>query len=276
MAKTPQAALELIQAVWKPAVAAANADAADFQAMIDAEGGGFKLEAWDWRYYAEKTRKAKYDIDESEVKPYLQLARFREAAFWCANKLYASASPSGATSRSITPDMRTWEVQDASGAAIGLFYVDPYARRGKNSGAWMSEIRSEEQFNGKVLPLVINCTNFSKPAPGEPALLSLDDVHDHLPRVRPRPARAFDPDPLPDRGRHQCFARLCGASFPDQRALGDDAGGAGAVRGPLPDRRSDARGVDRPHHQGQEVQSRLSNRGVFGLRLGRYGHPPGR
>jgi len=176
MAKTPQAALDLIHAVWKPAVAAAQTDAADFQTMIDAEGGGFKLEAWDWRYYAEKTRKAKYDIDESEVKPYLQLAKFREATFWCANKLYGISFVERHDIPVYHPDMRTWEVKDASGATIGLFYFDPFARKGKNSGAWMSEIRSEEQFNGKVLPLVINCTNFSKPAPGEPALLSLDDA----------------------------------------------------------------------------------------------------
>jgi len=176
MAKTPQAALDLIQAVWKPAAAAANADAADFQKVVDAEGGGFKLEAWDWRYYAEKTRKAKYDIDESEVKPYLQLAKFREATFWCANKLYGISFVERHDIPVYHPDMRTWEVKDASGATIGLFYFDPYARKGKNSGAWMSEIRSEERFNGEVLPLVINCTNFSKPAPGEPALLSLDDA----------------------------------------------------------------------------------------------------
>jgi len=176
MAKTPQAALDLIHAVWTPAVAAAHADAADFQKVIDAEGGGFQLEAWDWRYYAEKTRKAKYDVDESEVKPYLQLAKFREATFWCANRLYGISFVERHDIPVYHPDMRTWEVKDASGTTIGLFYFDPFARKGKNSGAWMSEIRSEEQFNGKVLPLVINCTNFSKPAPGEPALLSLDDA----------------------------------------------------------------------------------------------------
>jgi peptidyl-dipeptidase Dcp len=176
MAKTPEAALDLIQAVWKPAVAAAKADAAEFQAMIDAEGGGFRLEPWDWRYYAEKTRKAKYDIDESEVKPYLQLDKFREAAFWTASQLFGIGFVERRDIPVYHPDMRTWEVQDASGETIGLFYADPYARKGKNSGAWMGEIRTEEQFNGQVLPLVINCTNFSKPAPGEPALLSLDDA----------------------------------------------------------------------------------------------------
>jgi peptidyl-dipeptidase Dcp len=176
MAKTPEAALDLIQAVWRPAVAAARADAAEFQTMVDAEGGGFKLQAWDWRYYAEKTRKSKYDIDESEVKPYLQLAKFREATFWCANRLYGVSFVERHDIPVYHPDMRVWEVKDAAGASIGVFYFDPFARKGKNSGAWMSEIRSEEQFNGKVLPLVINCTNFSKPAPGEPALLSIDDA----------------------------------------------------------------------------------------------------
>jgi peptidyl-dipeptidase Dcp len=176
MAKTPRAALDLIQTVWAPAVVAAKANAASFQAMIDAEGGGFALKPWDWRYYAEKTRKARYDIDESEVKPYLQLDQFRQAAFWCANRLFGISLAPRDDVPVYHPDMRTWEVRDAAGQAIGLFYADPYARKGKSSGAWMSEIRTQEQFEGQVLPLVINCTNFSRPAPGEPALLSLDDV----------------------------------------------------------------------------------------------------
>jgi peptidyl-dipeptidase Dcp len=176
MAKTPQAALDLIAAVWKPAVAAAEADAAGFQAMIDAEDGGFQLAPWDWRYYAEKTRKARYDIDESEVKPYLQLDKFREAAFWCAERLYGIRLIERDGIPVYHPDMRVWEVQDADGGAVGLFYVDPYARKGKSSGAWMAEIRTEERFRAKTTPLVINCTNFARPAEGEPALLSLDDV----------------------------------------------------------------------------------------------------
>jgi peptidyl-dipeptidase Dcp len=176
MAKTPLAALDLIAAVWKPAVAAARADAAGFQDMIDAEGGGFQLAPWDWRYYAEKTRKARYDVDESEVKPYLQLDKFREAAFWCAEKLYGIRMVERDDIPVYHPDMRVWEVREADGGAIGLFYVDPFARKGKSSGAWMAEIRTEERFKTKTSPLVINCTNFARPAEGEPALLSLDDV----------------------------------------------------------------------------------------------------
>ncbi|HEX4181314.1 MAG TPA: M3 family metallopeptidase [Caulobacteraceae bacterium] len=176
MAKTPEAALELIHAMWAPAVAAAKADAAAFQAMIDAEGGDFRLEPWDWRYYAEKTRKARYDVDESEVKPYLQLSKFREAAFWCASKLYGIDFAERHDIPVYHPDVSTWEVKDAAGETIGLFYLDPFARKGKGSGAWMSELRTEEWFKEPVRPLVINCTNFSKPAEGEAALLSIDDV----------------------------------------------------------------------------------------------------
>jgi peptidyl-dipeptidase Dcp len=176
MAKTPQAALDLIRAVWKPAVKAAENDRATFQKMIDAEGGAFKLQPWDWRYYAEKVRKAHYDVAESEVKPYLQLAKFREATFWCAQKLYGISFEPRSDIAVYHPDVTVWTVKDSAGATIGLFYFDPFARPGKNSGAWMNEIRSEEQFDGKVLPLVINVCNFSKPAAAEPALLSIDDA----------------------------------------------------------------------------------------------------
>jgi peptidyl-dipeptidase Dcp len=176
MAKTPEAALELIAAVWKPAVKAALADRDRFQAMIDKEGGGFKLQPWDWRYYAEKLRKAQYDVDESEVKPYLQLAKIREATFWCAGKLYGLSFEPRTDVPVYHPDVKVWAVKDAAGEAVGLFYFDAFARAGKNSGAWMNEIRSEEQFEGKVLPLVVNVCNFVKPAAGQPALLSLDDL----------------------------------------------------------------------------------------------------
>lgn len=176
MAKTPQAALDLIAAVWKPAVAAVARDVGHFQEMADSEGGGFKIQPWDYRYYAEKVRKAQFNVTDEETKPYLQLAKLREATFWCANKLYGVSFEPRTDVAVYHPDVSVWTVKDAGGKPIGLFYFDPFARAGKGSGAWMSEIRTEEQFDGQVLPLVNNCTNFSKPAPGETALLSADDV----------------------------------------------------------------------------------------------------
>ena len=175
MARTPQAALDLIAAVWKPAVKAAEADRDDFQTMIEAEGGNFKLAPWDWRYYAEKARKARYDIDESEVKPYLQLDRMREAVFWCAGRLFGLTFAERTDVPVYHPDVKVWEVRDRDGL-VGLFYLDPYARTGKNSGAWMSEIRGGENFREPVLPLVSNNSNFTKPAPGEAALIGFSDV----------------------------------------------------------------------------------------------------
>jgi peptidyl-dipeptidase Dcp len=176
MAKTPQAALDLIAAVWKPAVAAVANDVGHFQTMADSEGGGFKIQPWDYRYYAEKVRKAQFNVTDEETKPYLQLSKLREATFWCANKLHGLSFEPRHDVAVYHPDVTVWTVKDAGGKPIGLFYFDPFARPGKNSGAWMSQIRSAEQFDGQVLPLVVNCTNFSKPAPGEIALMSADDV----------------------------------------------------------------------------------------------------
>jgi peptidyl-dipeptidase Dcp len=176
MAKTPQAALDLIAAVWKPAVAAVQRDVVQYQAMADSEGGHFQIQPWDYRYYAEKVRKAQFNVNDDEVKPYLQLTKLREATFWCANKLHGVTFEPRTDIAVYHPDMQVWTVKDASGKPIGLFYFDPFARAGKNSGAWMNEIRSEEKFDGQVLPLVVNCTNFSKPAAGQPALMSVDDV----------------------------------------------------------------------------------------------------
>jgi peptidyl-dipeptidase Dcp len=110
------------------------------------------------------------------VKPYLQLWKFREATFWCANRLYGLTFEPRDDAPVYHPDVKVWTVRTADGATLGLYYFDPFARPGKNSGAWMNEIRSEEQFDGKVMPLVSNVCNFAKPAPGDPALLSLDDA----------------------------------------------------------------------------------------------------
>jgi peptidyl-dipeptidase Dcp len=178
MAKTPERAVELMEAVWKPAVARVREEVADMQALADAEGAGIRIEPWDYRYYAEKVRKAKYDLDEAEITPYLQLDKLREGMFFTAGRLFGlSFRPVDPRQVPVYhPDVGVWEVHDRDARLLGLFYFDPYARKGKRSGAWMTAYRSQERFDGVVPTLVANNCNFSKPAAGEPALLSWDDA----------------------------------------------------------------------------------------------------
>jgi peptidyl-dipeptidase Dcp len=178
MAKDPAKAQALMMRVWPSAVARIHEEVADMQAIARQEGDAITIEPWDYHFYAEQVRKAHYDLDQAEIKPYFELNNMINAAFWSAEQLY------GITFTEITgqvpvfhPDVRVWEVKDkASGAHVGLFYGDYFARAGKNSGAWAASYRSAERFEGKVTPLVSNNNNFVKGAPGEPALISLDDA----------------------------------------------------------------------------------------------------
>ena len=175
MAKTPAAARDLLQQVWTRARKKALADRDALQALIAEEGGNFKLEPWDWRYYAEKLRKARYDLDESQIKPYFQLERMIEAAFMTAGHLFGlTFTPADVPL--YHPDARAWRVSDKSGAEVGLFIGDYFARASKHSGAWMTSLRDQEKLVGAVTPIILNICNFSKPAAGEPALLSFDDA----------------------------------------------------------------------------------------------------
>jgi len=176
MAKTPQQAMDLMMKVWPAAVARAREEVVDMQAVADAEGGGVKIEPWDYRYYAEKVRKAKYDLDESEIKPYLQLEKMREAMFWASTKLFGLHYKELHGIATIHPDVRVFEVSGPSGDVVGTWYFDPYARAGKSSGAWMNEYRTQEAFEKPVLPIVSNNANFVKGAPGAPVLISWDDA----------------------------------------------------------------------------------------------------
>jgi peptidyl-dipeptidase Dcp len=181
MAKTPERAMELMEAVWKPAVARVHEEVADMQAIADAEAakGGARLAIapWDYRYYAEKVRKAKYDLDENEVKPYLQLEKLREAMFWVAGELFDFRFAPVTGLPVAHPDVRVWEVADkTSGRHIGLWYFDPYARSGKRSGAWMNSYRSQERMDGEVPTIVSNNSNFVPGAAGEPVLMSWTDA----------------------------------------------------------------------------------------------------
>ncbi len=177
MAKTPERAMDLMMAVWKPAVARVNEEVKDMQALADKEGAGIKIEPWDYRYYMEKVRKAKYDLDQNEVKPYLQLDKLREAIHWVAGELFNFKFTPAANVPVAHPDITVWEVTDkTSGKHIGLWYFDPYARAGKRSGAWMNAYRSQERVNGEITTIVSNNANFVKGKPGEPLLISWDDA----------------------------------------------------------------------------------------------------
>ncbi|MEP3330787.1 M3 family metallopeptidase [Sedimentitalea sp.] len=171
MAKSPDKVRDLLMAVWGPAKARADADAEVLSQMMHDDGVNASLEPWDWRYYAEKRRKAEHDLDEAALKPYLQLDRMIEAAFSCANRLF------GLEFRAVDvplyhPDCRAWEVT-RDGEHVALFIGDYFARGSKRSGAWCSAMRSQAKFPDKQAPIVINVCNFAK---GDPALLSYDDA----------------------------------------------------------------------------------------------------
>ncbi len=176
MAKTPERAVALMEAVWKPGVTQVKADVAEMQAIIAKEGGNFKLAAWDYRFYAEKLRKAKYDLDLNEVLPYMQLDKLREGMFWAAGKCYGLYFTPVQGLPMQHPDVKVWEVKDAKGAHVALWYFDPFARAGKSSGAWMNEYRTQQRYDGEITPIVSNNSNFTKGAPGEPVLISFDDA----------------------------------------------------------------------------------------------------
>jgi peptidyl-dipeptidase Dcp len=176
MAKTPERAVELLEAVWRPAVGRVAEEVRDMQALARAEGLDITIEPWDYRYYAEKVRKQRYDLDQNEVKPYLQLERLREGMFWVAGELFGfDFTP--VTLPVYHPDVRVWEVKDrGTGRHVGLWYFDPYAREGKRSGAWMNSYRRQERFHADVTTIVSNNSNFVEGAPGEAVLISWDDA----------------------------------------------------------------------------------------------------
>jgi len=177
MAKTPERAMELMEAVWKPAVARVHEEVRDMQALADKQGAKITIEPWDYRYYMEKVRKEKYDLDQNEVKPYLQLEKLREGIFWVAGELFNFNFTPVTNVPVAHPDIRVWEVTDKTTKRhIGLWYFDPYARAGKRSGAWMNAYRSQERVNGEVTTIVSNNANFIKGKPGEPLLISWDDA----------------------------------------------------------------------------------------------------
>jgi peptidyl-dipeptidase Dcp len=179
MAKTPENALNLMEAVWPAAISRVAEEVVDMQAIADANGDNITIEPWDYRYYAEKVRVVKYDLNSDEVKQYLQLDKLREAMFYVAGRLFNykfEPVPEGSVPV-FQEDVKVWEVTDLdSGAHIGLWYLDPFARAGKRSGAWATTYRSHTTFDGKKTVLASNNSNFIKAAPGEAILVSWDDA----------------------------------------------------------------------------------------------------
>ena len=176
MAKTPQAALNFVEALVPAATAKAAAEAKDIQALIDAQHGGFQLQPWDWNFYSEQVRKARYDLDESQVKPYFELDNvLQNGVFYAAHRLYGLTFKERHDLPVYQPDVRVFEVYDADSKPLALFYCDYFKRDNKNGGAWMDVLVNQSRLLG-TLPVVFNVANFEKPAPGQPALIGFDDV----------------------------------------------------------------------------------------------------
>jgi peptidyl-dipeptidase Dcp len=175
-AKTPDNAIKLLTDLAAPATARARSEASEMQKLIDAQGGGFKLQPWDWQYYAEQVRKAKYDLDESQIMPYFELNNvLQNGVFFAANKLYGLTFKERHDIPVYHPDVRVFEVFDANGQPLALFYADYFKRDNKSGGAWMDQFVDQSHLIG-TKPVVFNVANFTKPAAGQPALLTYDDV----------------------------------------------------------------------------------------------------
>jgi len=177
MAKVPAKVYGLLDQLWTPALGVAHKEAADIQAAIKAGGQELKLEPWDWRYYSEKVKKARYDLDEEALRPYFKLANVLDGAFYVANRLYGITFTERFDIPKYHPDVRTFEVKDADGSHLGVFLCDYFPRPGKRGGAWSGGYRNQRFKDGKdIRPIVVNVGNFSRPTGDTPALLSLEEV----------------------------------------------------------------------------------------------------
>jgi peptidyl-dipeptidase Dcp len=176
MAKTPEAAIKFMDALVPASMAKARGEAADIQAVIDAQKGGFTLQPWDWNFYSEQVRKAKYDLDVQELKPYFELDRvLQDGVFYAAHELYGISFKERHDLPVYQSDVRVFEVFDVDGKSMALAYFDYFKRDNKSGGAWMSNFVGQTKLLG-TLPVIYNVANFQKPAPGQPALISFDDV----------------------------------------------------------------------------------------------------
>lgn len=177
MSKNENNVYKLLDQIWTPALAKAQEELADINAEIKKEGGDFEAEGWDWRYYFEKAKKAKFDLDENEIRPYLELNQVREGAFYVANRLYGITFTEIKKIPKPDPDAWAFECKDKDGTHLGVLYMDFFTRPGKSGGAWCGGYRSQSYENGKrIAPVVTTVFNFSKPAEGQPALVSPDEA----------------------------------------------------------------------------------------------------
>ena len=176
MAGKQSAVLDLLMKVWTPARKKALLECEALQAMARSRKEAVEIAPWDWRYYAEKVRRARYDVDDAAVKPYFSLDRMVEAVFDCANRLFGLQFVFQPGLKAYHPDVKVYEVQDADGSPLGVFLHDNFARATKRGGAWMSNYRLQSRIDGEVTPIVVNCNNFAKGAQGKPTLLSVDDA----------------------------------------------------------------------------------------------------
>lgn len=176
MAGSPQAARGLLNKLWEPAVAKAGREAEALQGAIQRSGGNFKLAPWDWWYYTEKVRKESFDLDAEEIKPYFELSRVRDGAFYVATKLFGLTFKRVQGAPAYHEDVETWEVSDADGSHIGVFLADYFMRPSKRGGAWMSAYRDQKKLDGETRPIIVNVCNFPKGSGGQPSLLGPDEV----------------------------------------------------------------------------------------------------
>ena len=173
MAKNSETVMAFLNNLWNYSLANAKSEAAELQKMMDRDGKGEKLEAWDWDYYTEKLRKEKYDLSDDELKPYFKLDNVRDGAFNVAGKLYGITFTELEGIPVYHPDVKVFQVKDADDSHLGLFYVDYFPRPGKRGGAWMSNFREQV---GEVRPTIYNVGSFTKPTGDTPSLLTLDEV----------------------------------------------------------------------------------------------------
>jgi peptidyl-dipeptidase Dcp len=177
MAKKAETVYKFLNDLWKPALRRAKMEVADMQAIINKEGHDFRLQAWDWWYYAEKVKKEKYALDDAMLRPYFKMENVRKGAFNVAEKLYGIRFVKRNDTQIYHPDVEVFEVLEADGTHLGIFYSDYYPRDGKRSGAWSSSFRSQSNIEGNfIAPLVYNVGNFAKPTADKPSLMSIDEV----------------------------------------------------------------------------------------------------
>ena len=269
MAKTPTAAMDLMMRVWKAATGRVEEEVADMQAIADKECGEksqakITIEPWDYRHYAEKVRLAKYDVDQDLVKNYLQLDKIREGMFWAAGQVYGLNFKKVEGLPVVQPDVTVYEVLK-DGKQIGLWYFDPYARAGKNSGAWMNEYRTQENFKTPVTPIVSNNSNFNKAKPGEAILISWDDAvtmfHEFGHALHGLQSNVH----YPSLARYCDKTRLRRISQSGQRALVCNKRSAEQICPASQNRRVHSGSVGSKDSQGQNVQRRFYHYRISGF-----------